>query len=74
MGGSRKRKRETSPPRIHRDIRDLVEALQKHVKLLKGFSIRAFEEGDYDYLGRNNPVMQLVILLTEIRETAYDST
>lgn len=61
MCGSKRGQQETSPPRIPRDIPDLVETLQRHVKLLKEFAIRAFEDGDYDYLGEIAAKLRLLV-------------
>lgn len=61
MSGFIERKQETLLPRIPRDIPDLVEALQRHVKLLKEFSIRAFRDGDYDYLGEIAAKLRLLV-------------
>ena len=41
----------TSHPRIPRRTQDLADSLERHLKLLKEFATKAFNDGDEDYLG-----------------------
>ena len=51
----------TTPQRIRRDIPDLVEALRRHVKLLKDFAAKAFNKGDNNYLGEVAAKLRLLV-------------
>ena len=48
--------------KIPRTIPDLVEALQRQVKLLREFSKRAFAEGDLDYCGEVANKLRLLVI------------
>ena len=37
--------------RVRREPGEMVEALRRHTKLLRAFCMKAFDEGDLDYLG-----------------------
>lgn len=47
--------------RIRRERQDLLEALQRNVRLLEQFSERAFGQGDLDYLGEVAGKLRLLI-------------
>lgn len=51
----------TRPPEMPREIPDLLESLRRHVKLLREFSVRAFQAGDYDYLGEVAGKLRLLV-------------
>lgn len=51
-----------SRQRVARDVRDLVEALRRHVKLLRDYRKRAFDEADRDYWGEVAGKLRLLLL------------
>lgn len=51
----------TTPQRVRREIPDLVEALRRHVRLLKDFASKAFQESDLSYLGEVAAKLRLLV-------------
>ncbi len=51
----------TDAGRVPREIPDLVDSLRRHVKLLREFSVRAFQGGDSDYLGEVAAKLRLLV-------------
>jgi hypothetical protein len=48
-------------PRISRSTADLVDSLRRHLKLLQNYYLRAFEQGDLDYLGEIAGKLRLLV-------------
>lgn len=46
---------------IQREIPDLVEALQRHVRLLKEYAVKAFEDANSDYFGEVAGKLRLLL-------------
>lgn len=51
----------TRPAETPREIPDLLESLQRHARLLREFSDRAFQGRDYDYLGEVAAKLRLLV-------------
>jgi hypothetical protein len=54
--------RSSSPQRIPREVADLIQALHRHVRLLRKYAKQAFEEGDIDYLGEVAGKLRILVL------------
>jgi hypothetical protein len=52
----------TKTPAASRPIADLVEALQRHVKLLRQYAEQAFDKRDDDYLGEVAAKLRLLVI------------
>jgi hypothetical protein len=51
----------TPAKRVQRTQQELVEALDRHLRLLAAYAVRAFEEGDPDYCGEVATKLRLLV-------------
>ena len=56
VGGKRK-----EMAKVPRETPDLLRALRRHVRLLREYSVRAFQQDDHDYLGEVATKLRLLV-------------